>query len=173
MQRWLTRPVFALRVEPGPREAYEEAAGVATASSPAGGGGNVAPSQRPRCTRRPSPATSRSRRRPHAAPRVDRRSVSRQIAALDFPAIERARLSNGIQVVYARRNAVPVTRIAVEFNAGIAADPAGPARHPGADADLLDEGTDRPQLGPDRRGAGAAGREHHHRRQRSTGRPSR
>ena len=62
-------------------------------------------------------------------------------ADLDFPAIERARLSNGIQVVYARRTAVPVTRVAVEFDAGIAADPADRLGTQALMLNLLDEGT--------------------------------
>ena len=61
--------------------------------------------------------------------------------ALDFPTIERARLSNGIQIVYARRNAVPVTRVAVEFDAGIAADPADRLGTQAMMLNLLEEGT--------------------------------
>ena len=33
MQHWLTRPVYALRVDPGEREPYEEAAGSGGAAS--------------------------------------------------------------------------------------------------------------------------------------------
>ena len=62
-------------------------------------------------------------------------------ARLDFPATERARLSNGIQIVYARRNVVPVTRVAVEFNAGIAADPADRLGTQAMMLNLLEEGT--------------------------------
>ena len=65
----------------------------------------------------------------------------RPAPALDFPDIERARLSNGIQVVYARRTAVPVTRVAVEFDAGIAADPADRLGTQAMMLDLLEEGT--------------------------------
>ena len=60
---------------------------------------------------------------------------------LDFPAVQRARLSNGIEVVYARRAAVPVTRMAVEFDAGIAADPADRVGTQTLMLNLLDEGT--------------------------------
>jgi zinc protease len=63
------------------------------------------------------------------------------IAELDFPDVERARLSNGIQVVYARRTAVPVTRVAVEFDAGIAADPVDRLGTQALMLSLLDEGT--------------------------------
>ena len=61
--------------------------------------------------------------------------------ALDFPSTERATLSNGIRVVYARRDAVPVTRVAVEFNAGIAADPANRLGTQAMMLNMLEEGT--------------------------------
>jgi predicted Zn-dependent peptidase len=61
--------------------------------------------------------------------------------ALDFPDIRRTRLSNGIQVVYAQRTVVPVTRVAVEFNAGIAADPADRLGTQQLMLNLLQEGT--------------------------------
>ena len=97
MQRWLTRPVLALRVDPGEREAYVEAADT-----------------------RPPPAAAE----PLAiTPREPMPAVG-DMKPLDFPEIERARLSNGVEVVYARSTTVPVTRIAVEFDAGIAADSA-------------------------------------------------
>ena len=139
MQRWLSRPVLALRVEPGPREAYEEAGSVGHAA-PAGRRRQRSRRASGRATiRRRSPATSRSRRCPYAA-REPMPQVSGN-AALDFPATERARLSNGIQIVYARRNVVPVTRIAVEFNAGIAADPADRLGTQAMMLNLLEEGT--------------------------------
>lgn len=47
------------------------------------------------------------------------------IADLDFPTVERARLSNGMEIVYARRTAIPATLIAMDFDAGVAADPLG------------------------------------------------
>ena len=107
MQRWLTRPVLAIRVDPGEREAYEEAPGVTGARA---AGVQIGTSASGRATtRRRSRATSRWRRRPYRRAARGRRVV-RPAPALDFPDIERARLSNGIQVVYARRTAVPVTR---------------------------------------------------------------
>jgi predicted Zn-dependent peptidase len=48
-----------------------------------------------------------------------------QIADLDFPDVQRARLANGVEVVYARRAAIPATLVAADFDAGIAADPEG------------------------------------------------
>ncbi|HEX8263590.1 MAG TPA: pitrilysin family protein, partial [Allosphingosinicella sp.] len=64
-----------------------------------------------------------------------------EISNLDFPDIERATLSNGIPVVYARRTAVPVVRVAVEFDAGVAADPANALGTQSLMLSLLDEGT--------------------------------
>jgi hypothetical protein len=111
MQRWLTRPVYALRVDPGEREAYEEASGVS--GNRAGGGSG----QRPRYYRQPEtgeqplapmPAASEPS---HASLTYAPRQMPgvAAIADLDFPEIQRASLSNGIHVVYARRTAVPVT----------------------------------------------------------------
>jgi zinc protease len=116
MQRWLTRPVLAIRVDPGEREAYQEASAARPQAAPPAG------DQLPVQARRPMPDVTGA-------------------ARLDFPDTERARLSNGIQVVYARRSVVPVTRIAVEFNAGIAADPAGRLGTQAMMLNLLPEGT--------------------------------
>jgi zinc protease len=98
MGRWLTRPVYALRVDPGAREAYQEAS----------------------ATNRPAPDNS-----PPTAQARDPMPEIGTIADLDFPDVQRARLSNGIEVVYARRAAVPVTYVAFDFDAGVSADPQG------------------------------------------------
>ncbi|MHC1478714.1 M16 family metallopeptidase [Frateuria aurantia] len=45
-----------------------------------------------------------------------------QFPDLHFPKVERARLSNGIQVILAARDAIPVTDVELLFNAGYAAD---------------------------------------------------
>ena len=119
-QRWLTRPVYALRVDPGARPAYAEAA--AAAPKPAA-----------------APAAAAASAKAPTRPLPELRTV----AGLDFPAVERSRLSNGVEVVYARRTAVPLTLMAVEFDAGVAADPAD---RPGTQSlmmNLLDEGTAR------------------------------
>jgi predicted Zn-dependent peptidase len=67
----------------------------------------------------------------------------RTIPGLDFPTVERARLTNGIEVVYARRTAVPQTLMAVEFDAGVAADPADKLGTQSLMLNLLEEGTTR------------------------------
>jgi zinc protease len=115
MQRWLSRPVYALQVNPGQREAYEEppATGPASASPP-----------------------------PELGPIVPRQAPAiGEASALDFPSVQRSRLSNGVEIVYAQRTAVPVTYVAVEFDAGTAADPAGRLGTQSLMLNLLDEGT--------------------------------
>ncbi|MEA3015227.1 MAG: zinc protease [Sphingomonadales bacterium] len=161
MQRWLSRPVLALRVDPGEREAYEEAPGVSGNRAAAQGGGAApsVPSQRPRYYTPPRPgdqplAPSAVAGQcdpslcgtPTSGPDAVRRPREPMpgvtgTAALDFPRTERARLSNGIPVIYARRTAVPVTRVTVEFNAGIAADPGDRLGTQAMTLNMLEEGT--------------------------------
>jgi zinc protease len=113
MQKWLTRPVLEIRVEPGEREAYQEVAagsgmrtGTLTAPAfyaPPGSddlAGTVGTSFQDR-SKFPEPTGT---------------------PALDFPTVE-ATLKNGIKVFFARRAAVPTVRVAVSFNAGYSADP--------------------------------------------------
>ncbi len=117
LQRWLSRPVYALTVAPGAREDYAE-----PPAAPAAAARAAAPIARGGARERPPIAES---------------------PTLDFPALERARLSNGIEIVYARRDAVPVTRIAVEFDAGTGADAPGRAGIQALMLGLLEEGTTR------------------------------
>ena len=114
MQRWLKRPVFDMTIAPGEREPYAEAA--ATKPDP------IPAAEIQRVARDPMPAIG-------------------QVPDLVFPAVERATLSNGIKVVYAHVDTVPVTKVAVEFNAGYAADAADRLGAQAMMLDLLDEGT--------------------------------
>jgi predicted Zn-dependent peptidase len=95
--KWLSRPVYALTVEPGPRAAYAEAAPPAKAAADS------------------TPPVKGTR---GALPAVG------TIADLVFPTVEHAKLSNGIEIVYAHQAAVPITRMVMSFDAGVAADPA-------------------------------------------------
>jgi predicted Zn-dependent peptidase len=128
MQKWLSRPMLALVVEPGPRGAYEESQSVAGKSGFA-----------PAYYRKPGEAPVTFA--PQAA--VDRSQLPPvgPIPNLDFPTVERAKLSNGIELVYAQRTAVPITRIVVSFDAGNAADPADELGLQSLTLSLLDEGT--------------------------------
>ena len=116
MQRWLTRPVFDMTIAPGEREAYTEAAAAPSGAAP------VPAAEIERVARMPMPEIG-------------------QVPDLTFPAVARTRLSNGIEVVYAQVETVPVTRVAVEFNAGFAADRADQLGAQAMMIDLLDEGT--------------------------------
>ncbi|GAA4024834.1 pitrilysin family protein [Sphingomonas swuensis] len=110
-RQWLTRPALKVRLEPGERPATDEAKG----GTPSAAGA-------------PPPSTKRE------VPGLG------TFADLDFPTVERATLSNGIKVTYARRNAVPLTQMALSFNAGNSAD-APTARGLGSlTTNLLDEG---------------------------------
>ncbi|HWK34930.1 pitrilysin family protein [Sphingomonas sp.] len=100
-QKWLSRPVFALTVEPGAREAYAETTTPPRAPAPEAAEAPVAPG-----TRGSMPAVG-------------------EIKDLDFPKVERAKLSNGVELVYAQRSAVPITRAVLSFDAGVAADVPG------------------------------------------------
>ncbi|MGQ7422878.1 hypothetical protein ACTGVD_11220, partial [Streptococcus suis] len=60
------------------------------------------------------------------------------VTGLTFPTVQRARLSNGIEVVYAQRSAVPVTQIAVSFDAGVAADVPGKLGTQGVTLAMMD-----------------------------------
>ena len=111
MQKWLGRPTYALRVEPGERPAYKEAASVKGASIG---------------SHQPANYVTPGQERPHAPLQaVDRNQLPPvgNIPNVDFPTVETGRLSNGITVHFAHRSAVPTLHLAMEFNAGFAADP--------------------------------------------------
>ncbi|HVR90852.1 MAG TPA: pitrilysin family protein [Novosphingobium sp.] len=125
MQKWLTRPVFALAIVPGART--EDGAAL-------GGWGDEATSTKPAPdAKRPAPklATGPARPAPPIAP----------VGDLAFPAIERATLSNGVPVALARRTTIPKLLVSINFDAGSSADVLDT---PGTQAlmlALLDEGT--------------------------------
>ena len=116
MQQWLRRPALTITLSPGERDAYTESKSVDAAAKPESKSDGVVKGDRP-------------------IPPVG------QLAALDFPAIVHSKLSNGIAVQYVQRTTVPVTQIAMAFDAGLAAD--SPQARGLADMTmgLLDEGT--------------------------------
>lgn len=116
MQKWLTRPVYSQIVEAGEREAYVEAAATPSGAEP------VAAEPIQRVQRDPMPTIG-------------------EVSNVDFPAVERATLSNGIEVVYAQSTTVPVTRVAMEFDAGTAADRADRLGAHTLMLNVLEEGT--------------------------------
>ena len=125
MQKWLSRPVYGLYVMPGQRAAYEESQGAVVASPEA-----QQPEQAPVQAQTAAGGIDRSR-----FPDVG------TIGDLAFPKVERAKLSNGVEIVYAHRDAVPVTQMAISFDAGNAADPKAKLGTQSLMLSLLDEGT--------------------------------
>jgi len=131
MDKWLTRPVFALTIEPGTRtEGGENRGGYVVA--PEGG-------MQPAYYSNPAFAAQASA----AMAEPDRSSLPpvEELKPLDFPAIERARLQNGIEVFFARRDAVPVLNMRIAFDAGYAADPKDKLGVQSLMLRLMDEGT--------------------------------
>jgi predicted Zn-dependent peptidase len=117
-QKWLSRPSLTIMVEPGQREAYQEAATVPAAAKPV----EAAKTEPFKGTRGALPDVA-------------------QIGDLDFPDITRSKLSNGVEIVYANRTAVPVTQVVMSFDAGVVADPANKLGTQNLVLSLLDEGT--------------------------------
>ncbi len=111
MKKWLTRPVVGIRVVPGEREAYEEVE--------SGKGARTGSLTSPAFYMQGDDDDVRT-------VTVDRSSLPPvgEIPNVDFPDVETATLSNGIKVYFAQRDAVPMTRVTLSFDAGAAADPA-------------------------------------------------
>lgn len=125
MQRWLTRPAYTLTIVPGDRSLDGGAMGgwgdeaVNAPPAPDAGGGEVAA--------RSGPA--------RALPPVG------DVPALDFPAAQRATLSNGVPVTLVRRETVPTVTIALTLDAGSVVDsPSETGRHE-LMVNMLSEGT--------------------------------
>jgi zinc protease len=85
---------------------------------------------------------------PYGEPRaassgVDRSSLPDTAgeAELSFPEIERATLGNGVEVALARRDTVPVVNVAIQFDAGYAADAGQRLGTSSFALSMLDEGT--------------------------------
>ena len=113
MQQWLSRPSFNIRLEPGERPPYVEAKG--SKARPVD-----IPSEK---TVRPIPPIA-------------------QTPPLDFPDVTHVTLSNGVQVHYAQRNAIPATQVALAFDAGFSADARAGRGLQNLTLSLLEEGAD-------------------------------
>jgi zinc protease len=122
-RKWLSRPVFSLTVEPGEREKYEEAAPAKPAPPKAG-----------------ETAAAMVKTKVVGPDRSTLPPVG-ELTPLDFPKIERATLSNGMEVYFAKRSAVPAVQMTVSFDAGSAADPANALGTQSLMLALMDEGT--------------------------------
>ena len=120
MQKWMTKPSLTLVLQPGERTGeYEEAASVEGAGTEEA---DAAPEEITVTKERPAPEIA-------------------ALTELDFPDVTETTLSNGITVYYAQRDAVPVTRVAISFDAGSAADPLDKRGLEGMTLGLMDEGT--------------------------------
>lgn len=118
VRKWLERPAYTLTVMPGEREHYAEAE--TRPATPA----KTPPAPLPKGTRGPIPAVG-------------------PVADLAFPGVERARLANGIELIYANRTTVPITRGVLSFDAGAAADVADRLGTQALTLAMIDEGTDK------------------------------
>jgi zinc protease len=67
--------------------------------------------------------------------------IPTDLPTLSFPAIHRATLSNGIEVVLAERHAVPVVEMSIQFDAGYASDAGGKLGVASFAMSMLDTGT--------------------------------
>ncbi|WP_338447461.1 pitrilysin family protein [Pelagerythrobacter marensis] len=135
--KWLSRPVFALTVEPGDRqEGGEHRGGFFTGADAGTDSGLAGPAfySGPFAMQGGAQAAEADRSR---LPEVG------ELKPLDFPDIERATLSNGMEVFFARRDAVPTVSVRVNFDAGYSADPKDKLGIQSLMLSLMDEGTAR------------------------------
>ena len=66
-----------------------------------------------------------------------------EFPAASFPALQRGRLSNGIEVVLAERSEIPVVQVQLQFDAGYAADVGGKLGAASFTMNMLDQGAGR------------------------------
>ena len=129
--KWLSRPVFALTVEPGDRKEGGENRGGFYTGPESGLAGPAFYS---------SPLSLQGGAAVAEADRSQLPEVG-ELKPLDFPDIERATLSNGMEVYFARRDAVPTVSVRMIFDAGYAADPKDKLGIQSMMLSLMDEGT--------------------------------
>ena len=129
--KWLSRPVFALTIEPGDRKEGGENRGGFYTGPESGLAGPAFYS---------SPLSLQGGAAVAEADRSQLPEVG-ELKPLDFPDIERATLSNGMEVYFARRDAVPTVSVRMIFDAGYAADPKDKLGIQSMMLSLMDEGT--------------------------------
>jgi predicted Zn-dependent peptidase len=143
----------ASRAAPAPVQQSGPAA--ANTTAPTAGVQQPAPTAPQQPTGRPPAQATPASQAPQPRPQADAASAPRRstrpqpmptvqgFAALDFPDVQRLRLSNGMEVQFVRRATVPVVQMALSFDAGIASDSAEKPGLATLTAALLDEGTPR------------------------------
>jgi len=131
MEKWLARPVVALSVVPGEREAYQEADNTSNSA-------NAVPTTTPA---RYLDEGEESAIAPQTA--VDRSKLPDvgTFPNVDFPEVQTTTLSNGIKVHFAQRDTVPTVRVTMSFDAGAAADPISAQGTQAMMLSMLKEGT--------------------------------
>ncbi|MDN3646089.1 pitrilysin family protein [Pontixanthobacter aestiaquae] len=135
-EKWLSRPVFELIVEPGDRtEGGENRGGFVIAPE------SYAGSLEPEYYANPLGLGMQGATGAHVEADRSKLPDVGELKPLDFPDIERATLSNGMEVYFAKRDAVPVVSVRVQFNAGYAADPRDRLGLQSLMLQLMDEGT--------------------------------
>lgn len=130
-QKWLTRPVYSLTVTPGERTLDGgKLGGWVEGKAPTHSPAHYVD---PNAEQQPMGMTSA----------VDRSKLPEvgSLAPLDFPALERGKLSNGINVIFAKKAAVPAVTVSVSFDAGYAADPKAALGTQSLMLSLMPEGT--------------------------------
>ena len=114
LRQWLTRPALTITISPGTRDAYAET----------------------KVTKVAAPKVDASLPKPtRTLPPIG------QLTALQWPTIVHTRLANGVPVDYAQRSAVPLTQLALSFDAGNAADAPTQRGLAQMAVGLLEEGT--------------------------------
>ena len=131
MKKWLTRPVVGIRVVPGEREAYQEVESGKGQSKGARTGTLTAPAFYMQDGQASSVTVPDRSHLPEVG----------EIPNVDFPDVETSTLSNGITVYFAHRNAVPITRVTLSFDAGASADPANKIGLQNFVTSVMEEGT--------------------------------
>ena len=114
MRQWLGRPAFAVRLEPGDRPPYVEA----------------------KASKKAKVAAAAIKKAARVNPSVG------ETPPLDFPDVQHVTLSNGIKLAYVQRTTVPVTQMALSFDAGYSADARSQRGLQSLVLSLLEEGAD-------------------------------
>ncbi|EIL89718.1 zinc protease [Rhodanobacter fulvus Jip2] len=126
--RWIARGDYTLTVVPGKVDSVDSAAAAGRAAAPG----------------KPAPVLSRAADFRTVDSRVDRGKGVPKVDSypdLSFPAVQRGRLANGIEVVLAERHTVPAVQVRLLFDAGYAADQGRKLGTSSFTMSMLDEGT--------------------------------
>lgn len=144
LNKWLTRPAFTLTYKPGERTEGGENRGGAVIGAEASEKLGASMTYQPYTYISPEQAAvgagASAANVSQGADRSKWPEVT-DLQALQFPEIERGRLNNGVEVVFARRADLPVVYTRIVFDAGRAADPRSAIGTQSLMLHLMDEGT--------------------------------